>query len=146
MWPRSSRARRTSFRCCPHSVWLFAVQGFLTVYQTRQYWTLPPPPLPHSSVPRERKAAPQAVGAREPERASDPQLSHHAQDLLMKAYRAAAYLRRLIEHVERVHSGPCGLEQPVAALVKFICEAHATWTKVKGFCFALLCSHSTAVC
>lgn len=70
-------------------------------------------PAPSPSK-RPKRAAPQ-LAPQELARLADKQLNH---------------LRRLLAGTEHPYPGPCGLDEPVSAVVKFFKEAHSAWATV----------------
>lgn len=54
------------------------------------------------------------------------------QELARLAGRQHAYLIDLVESKRKPFPGPVGLEEPIAAVVKFVKEAHSAWAAVRG--------------
>lgn len=82
-------------------------------------------PAPSPSK-RPKRAAPQ-LPPQELARLADKQLNH---------------LRRLLAGTEHPYPGPCGLDEPVSAVVKFFKEAHSAWAAVSLLSSSCLCFFS----
>lgn len=84
-------------------------------------------------------SAPAPSPSKRPKRAA-PQVP--PQELARLADKQLSRLRALLAGTEHPYPGPCGLEEPVSAVVKFFKETHSAWAAVRlsslslGFAFA----------
>lgn len=78
---------------------------------------------------RELASSPPAPSPAKRTKRSPPQLP--PQELARLASKQLTYLHALVESRERPFPGPYGLEEPIAAVVKFVKGAHSAWSAVR---------------